>query len=150
VGTAERPVEQRRDGRGQVLRAKIAHRFRGFLDGYLPEQRLYLRSDTEQTRFIRLSPLTQAMALSLAPYGVRVNAVGPGSVNTSMLRSVNEDRAAMKKLMSRTPLARIGDPDEIAGAVAFLCSKDASYVTGTCVYADGGRLALNYTVPVAD
>jgi NAD(P)-dependent dehydrogenase (short-subunit alcohol dehydrogenase family) len=97
-----------------------------------------------------LNQMTKAMALSLAPYGVRVNAVGPGSVNTSMLRSVNEDRAAMKKLMSRTPLARIGDPDEIAGVVAFLCSKDASYVTGTCVYADGGRLALNYTVPVAD
>jgi len=97
-----------------------------------------------------LNQMTKAMALSLAPYGVRVNAVGPGSVNTDMLKSVNEDRAAIQKLMSRTPLGRIGDPDEIAGVVAFLCSKDASYVTGTCVYADGGRLALNYTVPTPD
>ncbi len=63
LGTAKRPDEQRRDKRGQVLRGIVAHRFRGILEGYLPEQRLYMRSDTDQTRFIRLSPGTQALAL---------------------------------------------------------------------------------------
>ena len=48
--------------------------------------------------------------------------------------------------MSRTPLQRIGDPDEVASVASFLASKDASYITGTTIYADGGRLAMNYTV----
>ncbi len=97
-----------------------------------------------------INQMTKSMALALASYGVRVNAVGPGSVNTDMLKSVNENREAMKRVLARTPLMRIGDPDEIAGVVAFLASKDASYVTGECIYADGGRLALNYTVSDED
>jgi glucose 1-dehydrogenase len=52
--------------------------------------------------------------------------------------------------LSRTPLGRAGLPEEIAAIVAFLASKEASYMTGQILYADGGRLALNYTVPVAD
>jgi NAD(P)-dependent dehydrogenase (short-subunit alcohol dehydrogenase family) len=95
-----------------------------------------------------LNQLTKSMALSLAKYGVRVNAIGPGSVNTDVLKAVAEDKAAMDKIMSRTPLQRIADPDEVAAAASFLASKDASYITGTCLYVDGGRMALNYTVPV--
>jgi glucose 1-dehydrogenase len=53
-------------------------------------------------------------------------------------------------LLSRTPLGRVADPDEIAAIAAFLASKDASYITGETIYADGGRLALNYTVPVPE
>lgn len=97
-----------------------------------------------------LNQMTKAMALSLAPWGVRVNAVGPGSINTEILKAVAEDKAMMKKILSRTPLARLGDPDEIAGVTWFLASKDASYVTGECVYADGGRLALNYVIRPED
>lgn len=97
-----------------------------------------------------LNQMTKAMALSLAPWGVRVNAVGPGSINTDILKAVAEDKAMMKKILSRTPLARLGDPDEIAGVTWFLASKDASYVTGECVYADGGRLALNYVTRPED
>jgi len=95
-----------------------------------------------------LSQLTKAMALALAPHHIRVNAIGPGSVQTDMLGAVNDDRGAMEKLLSRTPLSRIADPDEVAGVAAFLASPDASYITGETVYVDGGRLALNYTVPV--
>jgi len=51
--------------------------------------------------------------------------------------------------MSRTPLGHIGEPEQIASIVQFLASKDASYITGQCLYADGGRLALNYTVDPA-
>jgi glucose 1-dehydrogenase len=92
--------------------------------------------------------LTKVMALSLSPYGIRVNAIGPGSIMTDILKGITTDQAAKNRLLSRTPLGRVADPDEIASIAAFLASKDASYITGETIYADGGRLALNYTVPV--
>ncbi len=94
-----------------------------------------------------INQMTKSMALSLAKYGIRVNAIGPGSINTDVLKAVNDNPDAMDKIMSRTPLQRIGDPDEIASVASFLASRDASYITGTTIYADGGRLAMNYTVP---
>ncbi|MEC9343584.1 MAG: SDR family oxidoreductase [Pseudomonadota bacterium] len=97
-----------------------------------------------------INQLTKVMALSLAPWRIRVNAIGPGSIMTQILQSVADDKAAIDRIMSRTPLGRIGDPSEIAGVAAFLASDDASYITGQTIYADGGRLPLNYTVPVAD
>ena len=97
-----------------------------------------------------VNQLTKVMALSLAPYGIRVNAIGPGSIMTEMLASVNSDPAARNKILSRTPIGRIGDPSEIASIAAFLASDDASYITGQTIYADGGRLPLNYTVPVKE
>lgn len=95
-----------------------------------------------------MNQLTRVMALSLAPFGIRVNAIGPGSIMTDMLASVNADPAAKNRILSRTPMGRIGDPSEIASVAAFLASDDASYVTGQTIYADGGRLPLNYTVAV--
>jgi NAD(P)-dependent dehydrogenase (short-subunit alcohol dehydrogenase family) len=95
-----------------------------------------------------MNQLTNVMALALADKGVRVNAVGPGSIMTDMLKTIMTDEAARLKILSRTPLGRCGEPEEMAKVVAFLASDDASYITGQCVYADGGRLGLNYTVPV--
>ena len=95
-----------------------------------------------------LDQLTKVMALSLAPHGIRVNAIGPGSIMTDMLTATNADDEARKRLLSRTPLGRIGQPAEIAAIAAFLASEQASYITGQTIFADGGRLALNYTVPV--
>jgi NAD(P)-dependent dehydrogenase (short-subunit alcohol dehydrogenase family) len=95
-----------------------------------------------------VNQLTKVMALALAPYGIRVNAIGPGSIMTDMLASVASDKAARDRVLSRTPLGRIGDPSEIAAIAEFLASDEASYITGQTVYADGGRLPLNYTVPV--
>jgi glucose 1-dehydrogenase len=97
-----------------------------------------------------INQLTKVMALSLASYGIRVNAIGPGSIMTDMLASVNADPAAKSRILSRTPMGRIGDPSEIASIAAFLASDDASYITGQTIYADGGRLPLNYVVPVKD
>lgn len=94
--------------------------------------------------------LTKSMALALAPHGIRVNAVGPGTIATEMGKTMMADDTARRRVMSRTPLGRAGEPDEVASVCVFLASDDASYVTGETVYCDGGRLPLNYTVPVAD
>jgi glucose 1-dehydrogenase len=94
-----------------------------------------------------LSMLAKAMAVTLAPRGIRVNCLAPGPINTEMLmtRFANEP-ARMEMLLSRTPLGRFGTTEEIAGSIAFLASADAGYITGQTLYADGGRLPLNYTV----
>ncbi len=97
-----------------------------------------------------IQQLTRSMALALAPYGIRVNAIGPGSIMTEMLSSVAKDREARRLLLARTPLGRIGEPEEVASVAVFLASDEASYITGETIHADGGRLALNYTVPVED
>ncbi|CUH36067.1 3-oxoacyl-[acyl-carrier-protein] reductase FabG [Jannaschia seosinensis] len=90
--------------------------------------------------------LTKVASLALAPHNIRVNAVGPGSIDTEMMAAVNADPAAFERAMSRTPLKRAGTAREIGDVVAFLASDKASYVTGETVYVDGGRLGLNYTV----
>lgn len=89
--------------------------------------------------------LTKASSLALAPHNIRVNAVGPGSIDTEMMAGVNANPEAMKMVMSRTPLKRVGSAKEIGDVVAFLASKKASYVTGETIYVDGGRLGMNYT-----
>jgi NAD(P)-dependent dehydrogenase (short-subunit alcohol dehydrogenase family) len=94
-----------------------------------------------------LNQLTRVMALDLADKGIRVNAVAPGTIATAMsATSVLTDEAARRRVMSRTPMRRFGDPAEVAAAVAFLASDAASYITGEVLFIDGGRLTLNYTV----
>lgn len=93
-----------------------------------------------------VNQLTKAMALALAGHGIRVNAIGPGSIATPMLQSVLRNAEGKKRLLQRTPLGRIGEPSEIAAIAVFLASSEASYVTGQTIFADGGRLALNLTV----
>jgi len=95
-----------------------------------------------------VNQLTKATSLSLAKYGIRVNAIGPGSIMTQMLEAVANDPEAQARVLSRTPMQRIGDPSEIASVASFLASDEASYITGQTIYADGGRLGLNYTVPL--
>jgi NAD(P)-dependent dehydrogenase (short-subunit alcohol dehydrogenase family) len=83
-----------------------------------------------------IEAFTRAAALDLAPYGIRVNAVAPGSILTTPL-SEQEVRERGKTV----PLGRIGTPEEIAAAVAFLASDDARYITGQTLAVDGGLLA---------
>lgn len=95
-----------------------------------------------------VSQLTRSTSIYLSAYGIRVNAIGPGSIRTAMFAGVVSDKDAMHRVMSRTPLGRPGEPSEVAAIAAFLASDDSSYVTGETIYVDGGRMPLNYTVPV--
>ncbi len=96
-----------------------------------------------------INQLTRVMALSLADQGVRVNAVAPGTIATELAaKAVLTSEEARLKIMSRTPMKRLGEPSEVADVVAWLASDAASYVTGEIVTVDGGRMTLNYTVPV--
>ncbi len=97
-----------------------------------------------------MKQLTKVMALGLVDKGIRVNAIGPGSIMTDLLKGIMTDAAIRQKVLSRTPMGRCGQPEEVAGIAAFLASDDASYITGQTIYPDGGRLPLNYTVPVQD
>lgn len=95
-----------------------------------------------------VAQLTKVAAMSLAPHGIRVNAVGPGSIATDLFTAaVNTNPAALGNVLARTPLGRAGEPAEIASVVKFLAGRESSYITGQTIYADGGRLALNYVMP---
>lgn len=94
-----------------------------------------------------VNQLTRVMSLALADHGIRVNAVAPGTIATELAqKAVLGSDAAMARIMSRTPMKRLGEPSEIADVCAFLVSSAASYMTGEIVYVDGGRMTLNYTV----
>lgn len=91
--------------------------------------------------------LTRNTALALAPHHIRVNGIGPGSILTDMLKVVMDNDESRARILSRTPLGRCGDVGEIASIAVFLAGAASSYITGQTIYADGGRMALNYTVP---
>ena len=86
-----------------------------------------------------IDAFTRAAALDLAPYGVRVNAVAPGAIVVEAWGDLPADE--ISKRSETVPLARLGTPDDIAAAVSFLCSAEASYVTGQVLAIDGGMLA---------
>ncbi|KWV52366.1 dehydrogenase [Bradyrhizobium macuxiense] len=98
-----------------------------------------------------MKQLTSVSAVALAPHGIRVVAVGPGTILTEMVATaIFSSEDARRSVLSRTPAGRCGEPSEVASVVAFLVSNDASYITGQTIYPDGGRLILNYTVPVSE
>jgi NAD(P)-dependent dehydrogenase (short-subunit alcohol dehydrogenase family) len=94
-----------------------------------------------------INQLTRVMALALADRGIRVNAVAPGTIATELaVKAVLTSEEAKARILSRTPMKRLGEPSEIADTVAYLASDAASYITGEIVVVDGGRMTLNYTV----
>lgn len=82
--------------------------------------------------------LTKNIALEVAEKGIRINGIAPGAINTPMNKDIMEDPQKKKQEEEKIPMRRIGEPEEIAKVAFFLASTDASYITGTTVYVDGG------------
>src|SRR5947207_8033667 len=85
-----------------------------------------------------LDMLTKTLALELADSKIRINSIAPGAIKTPINKKVWSDPQGLKDLLKKIPVCRVGEPEEIASLVAFLCSDDASYITGATIYADGG------------
>jgi NAD(P)-dependent dehydrogenase (short-subunit alcohol dehydrogenase family) len=88
-----------------------------------------------------IAQLTRSLALAWAAEGIRVNAVAPGWIATPLTQALQDDPARAAVLLGRTPMARWGKPEEIAGPVMFLCSEEAAFMTGAIVPVDGGYSA---------
>ena len=85
-----------------------------------------------------LMHLVRKLAVEWAQYNIRVNVIAPGSIRTDMNREYLARPENLRKNLSMIPLNRIGDPEDIAGMAVFLCTDDASYITGTTIFIDGG------------
>ena len=85
--------------------------------------------------------MTETLALELAPYNIRVNAISPGAIETPMIDPLKADPKTMEGTLARIPLHRVGKPEEVSNLVLFLASGTSSYMTGSTVVIDGGWLA---------
>ena len=85
--------------------------------------------------------MTETLAIELAPFGITVNAIAPGAIDTPMVQAAQMPKETMESMLAEIPLKRIGKPEEVSAAVVFLSSEEASYITGATLYVDGGWLA---------
>ena len=91
-----------------------------------------------------LAQLTRNLACEWAADGIRVNAVAPWYIRTQRTESALADPDYLDEVLARTPMGRIGEPEEVAAAVAFLCMPAAAYITGECIAVDGGFLRYGF------
>jgi NAD(P)-dependent dehydrogenase (short-subunit alcohol dehydrogenase family) len=86
--------------------------------------------------------LTRAMAVEFAKTGIRVNAIAPGYFPSEMTKEILSNSVLLNHIKERTPMGRVGDPEELKGALVFLASSASSYITGQCIAVDGGWSAF--------
>ena len=84
--------------------------------------------------------MTRNLAIELAPFGITVNSVAPGAIETPINKSLLQDQQKLNALLANIPLNRLGQPNDVAEVVAFLASAKADYITGTTLFVDGGLL----------
>ena len=88
-----------------------------------------------------IAGMTEALALELGPYNIRVNAISPGMIDTPMIADFKGDPKTLEATLARVPLGRMGKPEEVSNLVLFLASGESSYITGSTIVIDGGWLA---------
>lgn len=88
-----------------------------------------------------IAAMTEALAVELAPYNIRVNAASPGIIETPMIEQMKQNKEVMQGILARIPMKRSGKPEEVSNLVLFLASEASSYITGSNIVIDGGWLA---------
>ena len=94
-----------------------------------------------------IQQLTKVQAVALARHNIKVNAIAPGPIETDLMRNVGSDKQLMDTILSRTPLGRIGTPQECGRLAVFLASEDSDFIFGQSIYIDGGRGFQAYPTP---
>lgn len=94
-----------------------------------------------------IQQLTKVQAIALAPYDIKVNAMAPGPIETDLMRRVGTDRQLMDTILSRTPIGRIGTPNECGRLAVFLACEDSNFIFGQSIYNDGGRSFQAFPTP---
>jgi len=89
-----------------------------------------------------ITAMTEAMALELSPFNIRVNTIAPGAIDTPMSAATKQDPKVLEGALARIPMHRMGNPEEVSNVVVFLASDKSSYMTGSVVVVDGGYLAM--------
>ena len=132
---------------GQAVAAQMTKRKRGVIINITTTNSYTARPDMVPYAASKggVTMLTRGMAAALSPLGIRVIEVAPGTTATPNSFGSLRDKAKVRTLLSRTPIGRIGVPDDVASVVAFLVSDDAGYMTGSTVFVEGGRMALSPT-----
>lgn len=94
-----------------------------------------------------IQQLTKVQAVALAPHDIKVNAIAPGPIETDLMRRVGSDKQLMDTILSRTPIGRIGTPQECGRLAVFLASEDSNFIFGQSIFIDGGRGFQAYPTP---
>lgn len=132
---------------GQAVAAQMTKRKRGVIINITTTNSFTARPDMVPYAASKggVTTLTRGMAAALSPLGIRVMEVAPGTTATPISIGSLRNKSKVRELLTRTPIGRIGVPDDVASVVAFLVSDDAGYMTGSTVFVEGGRMALSPT-----
>ncbi|ORC32718.1 SDR family oxidoreductase [Marispirochaeta aestuarii] len=135
---------------GQYAARRMARQGEGGVIINISSVNAYLALDSQMvytTSKGAIQQLTKVQAVALAPYGIKVNAMAPGPIDTELMRRVGSDEQLYNTVISRTPIGRIGTPEECGRLAVFLASDDSDFIFGQSIYNDGGRSFQAFPVP---